>query len=492
MLKTITNFSLAALVSLLLGSCVHPSGESVSVDTKDTGVSLAGAGVEIDPHFFSQNLSRQDGATESDWYNIVVPRVKTMGIQRFRVMLQPHWWEPYKGVYTMDSPEVVSLCKVLDLAQECGIDVVLVSWGCPIHAFGLDPEVGVIGKHFTAGEGTNWVTKCADADEFAENFVYLVKWLIREKGYSCIKELTPYNEPDGNVSPLDEYYECCRALDVCLRKEGLRDTVKLNLSDNTDCRRWYLKGCTRNIADITDLFNSHTYIFGYENPNSDALKWEKKNVSLAAAAGKPHIVGEFGSNQCVGSTRQKDINLYERGVLICRNAINFLNGGAAGFSYWTLFDQYYGRDADYGQMMILGLWRYKQNAYLPEDLAEGIEGDYAVRPQYFAYSMFTRFVRKGDRVHPVNMHDRFVAGTAVVSPDGKWTYLFANGSDSDHKYSLSNPLAGDTDSCSLYIYHKDALPDGDAMIEPSAEVNPQDGRLTFDLPSQSVVVLRQK
>lgn len=63
--------------------------------SEHAGVHLIGNGVELDPHFFSQNLTRNDGATEDDWYNIVIPRIKAMDIQRFRVMLQPHWWEPY-------------------------------------------------------------------------------------------------------------------------------------------------------------------------------------------------------------------------------------------------------------------------------------------------------------------------------------------------------------------------------------------------------------
>ena len=41
-----------------------------------------------------------------------------------------------------------------------------------------------------------------------------------------------------------------------------------------------------------------------------------------------------------------------------RIAINLLNAGASGVSYWSLIDQYYGKDADYGAMQQLGLWKY--------------------------------------------------------------------------------------------------------------------------------------
>ena len=476
---------LSALLALSLSSCCAVT--SVNIPDSPAGGPLLGVGVELDPHFFAQNLTRNDGATEADWYDVVVPRVQKMDVQRFRVMLQPHWWEPYKGQFTYDSPEVRSVCAVLDLAEQCGIDVTLVLWGCPISAGSVDPAIGYIGRHYLAiPEGGGWVTKCNDHEEFAANFVAFYEWLVKEKGYTCIRELTPYNEPDGDVSPLEEYVLTARALDAELQRKGLRDNVNLNLSDNTDVRRYFLKGCARELADEADLFNSHTYIFGYDDANCKALNWEKRNVRAAAKAGKRHFVGEFGSDQCVGATRQKDINFYERGVLIVRNALNFLNAGAAGFSYWSLIDQYYSRDESYIQMQQLGLWRYKECAYEPGDLAEGIVGDYAVRPQYYAYSLLTRFVRKGDEVYPLDMKDRFIAGSAVKGGDGAWTYIIANASQEPASYRIeARGAEGD-----VYVYSRQTLPEGDAMIEPSSNVKASDGNFELEVPAESVVLVK--
>ena len=86
--------SLSAVV--LLAAAISCSDASFIVRTplQSTGVTLEGLGVELDPHFISQNVTRDDGATLDDWQNIVVRRVKMMAIQRIRVMLLPHWWEP--------------------------------------------------------------------------------------------------------------------------------------------------------------------------------------------------------------------------------------------------------------------------------------------------------------------------------------------------------------------------------------------------------------
>ena len=40
--------------------------KNLKVAPQTTGTRLMGMGVELDPHFFSQNLTRQDGAVEAD------------------------------------------------------------------------------------------------------------------------------------------------------------------------------------------------------------------------------------------------------------------------------------------------------------------------------------------------------------------------------------------------------------------------------------------
>ena len=47
-----------------------------------TGTPVHAIGVEMDPHFFSQNITRNDGSKAEDWENIVVQRVKKMKVQQ--------------------------------------------------------------------------------------------------------------------------------------------------------------------------------------------------------------------------------------------------------------------------------------------------------------------------------------------------------------------------------------------------------------------------
>lgn len=492
---------------LCMSALIACSGSDSSYDVRtplsSTGVRLEGLGVELDPHFLSQNVTRNDGATVDDWQNIVVRRVEMMGVQRFRVMLLPHWWEPVNdnndpqvadpSGFTFESPEMKSVYAVLDLAQQTGADVTLVVWGCPAYCSFVDESTPSQGKrHFLCNKnGTNWVTAPEDNEEFAENFSVVVKHLVEDKGYTCVKEITPFNEPDGNVCEPDQYIQIVKALDRRFRKDGIRGKVRFNISDNTDCRRFFLKECADNLADYADIFNSHTYMCGYESPNSYAYGWEKDNIDVVRPTGKSHFVGEFGSNLCVGASRQTDINWYKRGVLITRNCLNFLNAGAVGASYWSLIDQYYNRDAPYDAMQQLGLWRYKKCVYQGAD-AEGCEEDYQPRPNYYAYSLLTRFVRKGDEVYPLDLQNEYAAGSAFRSADGGWTYVFSNGSEDDLEFSLFNANEGKLGECEIYRYAEQDLPKDDSMIQPSGVVKASGKKYKVSVPAQSVVLLKQK
>ena len=306
-------------------------------------------GVQFDPHFLTQNVTANNGTKESDWENFIIKRLELLQVKKIRVMILPQWYEPANdnenpsvanlSHFYFDSPEMKGLYRLLDVAQRDHIMVTLTFWGVSPNSF-MNKE-----------DETGWMIGPANDAEWAENISVCLQYLLCNKKYSCIQEITPVNEPDWSFSPKrrtpeDKYIDMCRALDARLRKDGLRKLVKLNLSDNSDGgtgSHHFLQTCTQKLGSIADLFNSHTYIFGYNTPNSTIFKWEKTNVLLANIVGKPHFVGEFGSDQTVGATKQLDINRYERGILMARIVINLFNAGAYGASYWSLFDQYYSK-----------------------------------------------------------------------------------------------------------------------------------------------------
>lgn len=470
------------------------------------GVNRFGVSVEFDPHFLSQNVAK--GVTDPQDWAIVEARVAKMEIDRFRVMLLPSWLEPFNDnedvaeinweALTVNSAEMQSVYKVLDLAEKNGIDVNLTLWGaenkCNLIDSDRNAAVKAQGGHFLMknNEGSNWVLGTQYPAEFAENFSMYVQNFL-EKGYTCIKEITPINEPDWSYQinrqvSFDTYKTLCLELDKRFKADGIRDKVLFNLSDNTDAGHTWLENTMTELDSITDIYNTHTYKFGYETTNETIMGWELENRNITRNTGKPHVIGEFGSNQNVGSSRQSDIDEYRRGVLMVRQMLNFYNAGAAGASYWVLCDEYYNYSDTYDSMMQLGLWKCSKRAYYTDKAQyESIQEDYEVRPQYYAYALMSKYVPKGAEVYPIFLNDDFAIGTAFKGTDGKWVYVFANGNAEGEALKLKFQASGTFEK---YVYTQDALPKGDALI--SACEQSSSGTISFTLAPQTVVLWSEK
>ena len=485
--------------------CLNSYGSSpirVEVPLESNLHQLLGVGVEFPPFFHSINVPRGEGARTEDWIKVVVPRVKSMKIQRYRVGVFPEWWELYndnddsdvindKG-FVWNGIEMSSLYKVLDLAEQTGADVSLVFWGCLTNTGILTggKNIKYIGRHFLADLRNNWITGPYDTKEFAENITALLYHLIVKRSYTCIKEITPFNEPDGNVVGVDRYIECVKALDNYLKIYKLRDKVKIVASDNMGNSFNYLSKCVEGLDNIADIFCSHVYSFGYGSRNSDIVNWEKKNLGFVSPSGRPHIIGEFGSDQCVGASRQTDIDLYERGVLLCRLVIDYLNAGAVSVSYWNLFDHYRNLNTTYEGMQQLGLWKYINSVYESEEYYNPKTRDYEARPHYYAYSLLTRFIRKGDKAFPLTIDKDYFSGIALQHEDGSWTYIFANEEHNDYDVDLKS-YHNEKKRFGVYKYMEEKLPKNARQIRRSSKMKVKNDSFMITVPSNSVLVLSQ-
>lgn len=483
-----------------------PVGYTSVAPDELVGVNSFGVSVEFDPHFLSQNVAK--GVTDLQDWAIVEERVAKMEIDRFRVMLLPSWLEPFNDnedagaidwdALTTDNAEMQSVYKVLDLAEKNGIDVNLTLWGAENKCNLIDTDVNAAvkaqGGHFLmkGNEGSNWVLGTKYPAEFAENFSMYVQHFLK-KGYTCIKEVTPINEPDWSYQinrqvSFDTYKTLCVALDNRFKADGIRDKVLFNLSDNTNDRPAWLEQTMMELDDIADVYNTHSYAFGYESTNEQIMGWEQENRNVTRNTGKAHIVGEFGSNLVTGSSRQRDIDEYRRGVLMVRQMLNFYNAGAAGASYWVLCDEYYNYGDTYDSMMQLGLWKCSKRAYYTDKAQyESIKEDYEVRPQYYAYALMSKYVPKGAEVYPIFLNDDFAIGTAFKGTDGKWVYVFANGNAEGEVLKLSVEASGTFEK---YVYSENDLPKGDALIAKCDEVS--SNQIFFELAPQTVVLWREK
>lgn len=462
---------LSVLVLAVLSACCACFAQKHLVPPSEpVGQPFYGIGLEMDPVWVMDDV-RNHSVDEAAWENIYAPRLRAMQVKRFRMMIIPSWYEkvndnddPY--VYNWDgfdfseNGNLRQLYRQLDFVQSVGGEALLVPWGCPTNHFLRDPQAG-----------SHWVSRTGDDEEFAENVTALLKHLIQVKGYTCIKEVTLYNEPECSVSPMEFYQKTCRVFERRLRLEGLRDKIRFNCSDNTDTRRWFLEAAVQRSSDIADMYNSHTYLYDDKTTNSTMYMWEKRNVE--SCKGKPHYVCEYGVSNAKGNNAT---DCPERGVTLTRIALNFINAGASGCSLWIAYDQHY------GGLHTSGLWRSIASLYPGE---KGVE-DFQVRPMYHSYSLMTRFIPAGSEIYPLDLDDEFAAGTLVRTGEGVKTWIFANGNAHPLKFSIPAK-----DKLYEYVYAKGLIPTDDRQVSCSATLKASLCRINVEIPAWSVVYLSE-
>ena len=446
-----------------------------------------GVGTQLDPHFFSQNVGLS-GITDGkiweckaeDWA-IVEERVKAMNLQRIRVMLLPGWYvinqvNTEEGIYDWDTDCMQSLYKVLDLAQECGMKVNITMWGI---------DTGTASFMRVSGS-SDWVTTPAPAyeDLFVSCFADCIKYLIEEKDYSCVQEVTLFNEPNsiykGNKAN-EEYCALCIKMHDAFEDKGVRDYVLFNLSDDARDYVWMAK-TLMNLEGIIDVANSHTYSLGdtYDpetktsnrDMSNSEICYDLANYNLSLwkewtdqYPGVPHIWGEFGTLNGSGSHTTLDTYSPERGLEIARISLNFFNMGSQGMSYWVLFSQYYGRsDFNTGKIMDMGLWGFADEGY-------------QCRPVYYSYSMLTRFVEASDAIFPIVSSDENIVAVAFRQGD-KWSYCVVNNGDEAKKVSFVN-MDNYPGELTRYVYDEANVPTDNQVIGANGTVT-ADGRVITD------------
>ena len=500
---------------------IQPEGYVLLTSGDATGVQSDGVGVEFDPLFWSHtvpwwetNGQKTSEEAEELWATIE-KRIAALNVKNFRVMLNPSWIEKYNdnddpyntdlNAFDFDSVETQSVCRVLDIAQKYDIRVTLVLWGVPLNK-SLASDNYVSSSYWMASNhsgSTAWmIGPKGDAmiAEFCENFSVYTKYLLETKGYTCIKEVTPINEPDGQYivdgvgNQYGEYVKLCIELDRRFSEDGIRDKVEFNLSDTTfDRSREWLPQVAEDLTGIADKLNAHCYGFGSETPNSTMNDWYRFCVETASDAGMRFFVGELGGNKFVSASRQGDIDAYERGVFLARTMINGLNAGVSGFSYWIAHDCFYNKNASYAEMQQLGLWMSIVSDYAGDETYEGvITEDLQVRDQYYAYGLVSGSVGLDSSVYPVALDEEFVSATRVVT-EGKDVWLLANQNTVGFKeycFRVDDDEWGN--KYSYVVYQSSSLPEGDTLLQETEELSVMNGYVSFTLPPNSVVAIKEK
>lgn len=374
------------------------------------------------------------------------------------IRLEMEWrqFEPERCEYTWDSPEMKILDRILTWAQSRGCDVMLqCQW---INAAWL------VFPEFADDPALRTYSAPANLDEFARGWVALLKGLIQERGYSCIRWInmvnepcctwwflpdTPanYGKPEAHAQMMAYLAKAHRVVKQALREAGLN--VLIMGPGETDLPI-YASLADQPWFETSDDIDFHSYrsVFDFEDPAKQTLKGGiyrlgerieqtiAKYSTEAHAAGKGFYLTEVGTqtygyegtNSSPGCFRSslKDTELLVRG----------LNLGLDGFNHWSFVNR---GDID-GQWQYVETWNHWPGMWLQQAKPHPTS--------YYTLGLATRHIPKNASILAVETAGGVVDGirrvwaTAVRHPrDGNSSLLVVNDSE-DTAWTLRLSLEG--------------------------------------------------
>lgn len=405
-----------------------------------------------------------------------------LGLDWNRVEIEQRIYEPERGKFTFDSPEMRILFRILDWNQKNGADVffqqmwINTEW-LAYPASAKDPITRV---HSAP----------RDLDAFANGLATLMEYLIKKRGYTCIKWLSITNEPGASWSwwqgPSREPLTIGAGL-AAVRKALAQRGLKLPLS-GPDAGLDQLSGAiSREDSQLLDAYDFHDYNIKIDSQSGGYLEKQVREISAwtssAHAQNKPVFMSEFGSGNFPEPPTDPNPNSPASVLAASEFIIRDANAGVDAFNRWSFLNR---GDLD-GQWQFINTWDVKQKKLLT---------DFTPHPNsYFGLGLLSRFTAKHSAILATKVSDAWVKGSQRVfcaafrSPNGNITLAVVN--DGPDEFALKLAWTG-TPPGGRFLRYRYAGPQfdrADVAVNPAPEFSPAPGSgWTDSLPPRSLTI----
>ncbi len=468
-----------------LGSC-GPRQDNAFTDSTvitvnaDSLVSTGyiGNGVQWDPYESDYGFG-DVGISEADWQKMYA-RLDYMKPAFMRVM-----------VNTYDATENGTLYGILDYCQSRGVTVMFGDWGRGL----VDSKTAEI--------------KPENIDAAAE----LVRFLVFDKGYDCIKYYNFINEPNGDWSSADGNYdlwlEGMKYLHERMTAIGLAERVSLVAPDTAIWEAkdsWWVGRAAADIDGSVGLYDIHTY------PSKCTVNSGEYSEIIRAyrektPAGKKIVMGEIGfkfveeadslyqieNQRRIGEYKNASVHDsqmfvydYMYGTDMADALFQTINEGFSGCVAWMLDDAMHSNEAP-DKLKVWGMW----NIFGDEIFGAEQEN---VRPWYYAWSLLSRYFPAGSDFHAVEVEGCPSVKAVFGVKDGKRTLAMVNVSDEDVKVEACAEGFGKFVGAEKYVYGEGLLEtDGEYALKPAETgltLNLAKGA-EFDLKAESMILITE-
>ena len=452
---------------LISPGVLHAQEQRLAAETLDCPVTMT---------ISAQPLHHMDSGVGASWHSIIYPTVGHGGsafggcppvlprhdklwtsIERHAdwlalkfIRLEMDWrqFEPHKGEFTWDSPEMKIVDRICQWAQRRNADVMLqcmwlnVGW-LAFPEFAGDPALEI-------------ASAPVDLDAFAQGWVALIREFRQRRGYTCIRWINLVNEPgyywwhlpttgrhsDSDAEQMRYLAKATHYVRVALKQAGL--DVRVMGPDLTDLPIFGKLAEQPWFAAVDDVdFHSYGSVFDFEDPtkqkvSSAYLMGSRLGQTLARYAPEVHaakkglylseagtqVYGYQGDDPSPGSFRAslKDTELLIRSLQLAVD----------GFNHWSFVNR---GDLD-GQWQFVDTWDRDHKVWLAEAVAH--------EPSYYVLGLATRHVPKNAIIFSSEVHGGQVNGkprvwaVALRSPkDQSLTIIIVNNAQQSWQFGIT-------------------------------------------------------
>jgi hypothetical protein len=343
-----------------------------------------------------------------------------LGLDWNRVEFEQRIYEPERGQFSWDNPEMRVLYRILDWCERQQADVFLqqmwgnVRWNT-FPEWRDDPVARVHSAPLSM-------------EDFGEGLAALVEHLVKTKHYTCIRWLSINNEPNGGWSwwqappnrllPLKPGLAAVRK---ALDKRGL--ALLLSGPDLTggvpefDPKQF-------DFHELLGAYDFHSYDENFDwISKGTMLRYDRNTAAWAAWAhqqGKPLFMSEIGTMANGWGGAHTGPGCYESVLKDCELIVRRLNAGSDGFNRWSFLNR---GDLD-GQWQFVETWDRKAGKLLQK---------FTPHPNtYFGVGLLSRFTAKHSAVLTCRVDGgslqnyQRVFAAALRSPKGQLTLAIVN------------------------------------------------------------------
>lgn len=161
-------------------------------------------------------------------------------------------WEPRDSRvegYNWETPRMRVLYRWLNACEANGIDVLWANYYTSDSSlYPSDPASAWMSRRVqqhlaeTGQYPSEWprIDEAADHEHFVESFADVLDYLIRQRGYTCIKQVSLFNEATSDHTFADHNpWPFYRRLDIALRDRGIRERIKILGPDDHNVPPWF-------------------------------------------------------------------------------------------------------------------------------------------------------------------------------------------------------------------------------------------------------------